>query len=93
MRVTAIEMFLDSSGEYRGRICRRGDDLWVFVIERLAEETDEFQSYWINGEPSGLYPTRNGAVSALRIVFGEMMPIEGVLPVVFDTDVGPYPEP
>jgi len=92
--VTAIETFLAQSGKSRGRVCYRADGLWAFVTEYLTEESAECLPYWINDyPPSGLYQSRGEAAAALRIVLGEMEPIEGARSVEINTDVGPYPEP
>ena len=94
MFVTAIETFLARSGERRGRVCYRADGLWAFVTEYLTEETEEFLPYWNNDyPPSGLYQTRDDAVTALQTVLGEMKAIGATRSIEFNTDVGPYPEP
>jgi len=94
MLVTATEVFRHQSGKIRGRVCRRPDDLWVFVIERFIEQVDELLPYWINDyRPSGLFRSREEATASLQAALGDVVPIEDVLPVTFNTDVGPYPEP
>lgn len=93
MIVTAIDVLLSTSGDRRGRICRRPDNRFQFVTETRRSEDAELFAHWVNDHPpSGLFDSREAALEALQHQIPSFRPVTCPAHDI-EIGVGPYPEP
>lgn len=92
MSLVSIAVYDDELHQRRGRICRREDGLFQFTLERLTEETEEFEAYWSPVSVSGIYGTADEALAGLRKKMPKAEVLEGAKPVTMQPS-GYWPDP